>query len=93
MMRLTWKKQARETGLRSIGSGPRGYDLNLDGEQIAAVRANGGNWTQLQSGWYWHGGNDKTGRRNTYSEKLLFPTIDAAKESCRAWINSQLRKP
>lgn len=48
-MTLRWKKDERQTGLRSIGAGPRGSALRdgADGDELARVQAHG-------AGWFWY---------------------------------------
>ena len=58
MTRLRWKKNARQTGLASVGSGPRGSKYH-DGEKTyAVVSAHGGGWHGPVTGWYWVAGWD-----------------------------------
>ena len=77
-----WRKQPRETGLRSIGSGPRGYELRIGDEVIIHVSAYGGGWSQPLRGWYWYGMD-----RNTSTEKL-FATAEEAKAAADAFYKA-----
>lgn len=54
-MTLRWRKDPRETGLRSIGAGPQGHKLFLDDEEdyLATVSPSGGGWMGPLEGWYW----------------------------------------
>lgn len=36
-MRITWKREARGSGLVGVCQGPRGYYLNIDGKRVANV--------------------------------------------------------
>ena len=79
-----WRKQPNETGLRSIGQGPRGYELRLDGDVLIHVAAAGG--AALNGplrGWYWCGLD-----RNTYSEGKMFKTKEEAKADADAFYKS-----
>jgi len=51
--RLRWKQRPRETGLRSIGARPRGWDLHDGVDEYATVYPNGGGWQSQQAGWFW----------------------------------------
>lgn len=56
MTRLRWKMEARETGLRAVGAGPRGH-IYHDGKKVyARVSALGGGWHGAVHGWYWVAG-------------------------------------
>lgn len=82
-----WRKQPSETGLRSIGQGPRGYELRLDGEELIHVSPIGGgalNGPLL--GWYWYGLG-----RNTYTEREPFKTKEEAKADADAFYKSQAK--
>ena len=79
-----WRKQPSEGGLRSIGQGPRGYELRLDGEELIHVSAAGGNATGGPlRGWYWYGFGV-----NTYTTKPLFKTAEDAKADADAFYKS-----
>jgi hypothetical protein len=75
-----WRKQPSEGGLRSIGQGPRGYELRQDGEVIIAVHAYGGSALGGSlKGWYWYGMGV-----NTCNTKPLFKTKEEAKADADA---------
>lgn len=69
-----WRKTPSETGLRSVGQSPRGFELREGEEVICTVSASGGGWRGPLNGWYWYGDGV-----NTYNTKPLFPTKEAAK--------------
>jgi hypothetical protein len=80
-----WRKQPRETGLRSIGQAPRGYELRLDGDVLAWVSpAGGGALNGPVRGWYWCGFD-----RNTYREGKMWATAEEAREDCTAAYKAQ----
>jgi hypothetical protein len=73
-----WRKQPNETGLRSIGQAPRGFELRRGDEVVAYVSPAGG--AALNGplrGWYWVGFGV-----NTYSLGELFATAEDAKHAC-----------
>lgn len=84
-----WRKQPRETGLRSIGAPPRGYELRLDGETLAyVVPAGGGALNGPLRGWFWVGFG-----RNTYREDLpLFQTAEEARDDAHIAYRATLTK-
>ena len=82
-----WRKEPRETGLRSIGAAPRGYELRVDGEDVLRVRPAGGNWARKLEGWYWVGMG-----HNTYNEKPLFATAEEAKADADAYFKANRTK-
>lgn len=52
MMRITAKREDYLPGLASIGQGPRGYDLRVDGEVVGQVAARKkGMWDHDYTGW------------------------------------------
>lgn len=59
-MRLRWKKDAPETGLRSIGAAPRGSILHDGTKTYATVSPMGGGWRGAVTGWYFVAGWDSS---------------------------------
>ena len=91
-MRLTWKRQPHETGLRRVCQGERGYNLRLDSETVASVRLDrsimgegrGYFWScPARDLWPWH---------NTAAEGVFFATADEAKADCKAWIVAAIER-
>lgn len=87
--RASWRKQPSETGLRSIGQGPRGYELRIAGDDvIIRVQAAGGSATGGPlRGWYWYGMDV-----NTYNTKTLFKTAEEAKADADAFYKDNKDK-
>ena len=52
-IRLRWKKNPRETGLRAIGAGPRGSKLHDGQKQYASVYPLRNGFSAQSCGWYW----------------------------------------
>ena len=53
-MRVTFKLDAYETGLRAIGAGPRGYTIRLDGKDVGSIGPIGGAaFNGPLRGWYY----------------------------------------
>lgn len=90
-MRLTWKREPRETGLRSVGAAPRGSKLH-DGENTYAVTyPNVGGWARPQKGWYWVAGWDScVPTVNTYRSPV--ETEDEAKKAAREYVSKWISK-
>lgn len=84
-MRLTWRKQPSEGGLRSIGQSPRGAILKMDGEDIGRVTANRVGW-QRWMGWYWIAvsADGRVPLSNSCAKPAA--TIDDAKAECLAYV-------
>lgn len=76
-----WRKEPRETGLRSIGAGPRGYELRLGDDVILSVRPDGGNWARPLKGWFWVGMGQNTCRS-------LCATVEEAKAQADAYYKA-----
>ena len=91
--RLTWRKQPNETGLRSIGQGPRGAILKVDGEDVGRVYAYGRGITgDPHRGWYWTA-RDNAGHiplRNTAGKPVK--DLEEAKAACKAYVLECLAK-
>lgn len=70
MARVTLKLRPRETGLRSVGAGPRGYDVKVNGRRVGSVSSLGGHLGTPVRGWYFAVGDEKLGipYRNTCGE-------------------------
>lgn len=90
VMRITWKKEPKETGLRSVSQSPRGYDLRVDGERVGAVRANKVGWQQW-NGWWWYARSDKHGIPLRNEAGAPLKTIKEAKDACKAYVLASLQ--
>ncbi|WP_146123546.1 hypothetical protein [Burkholderia multivorans] len=63
MSTARWSKEPRETGLRAITQGERGFHLKKDGKILATVlplMMPGSRFTVI--GWYWYGFGQNTCR-------------------------------
>ena len=81
MGRMRWKREKVETGLRSVGAGPRGSKY-WDGCQVFARTApSGGNWRGPLEGWYFYGSGANTCRE-------LVETEEEAKAQAVAYISN-----
>lgn len=87
-MAARWRKQPPETGLRSIGARPRGYELRDKGEELMYVSPAGGGWSMDLKGWYWVGFGI-----NTYNTKPLFKTAEEAKADADAYFKANRKRP
>ena len=88
-IRLRWKRDAAETGLRSVGARPRGWHFHDGEETFAHVSPNGGGWGSIQNGWYWvaYSRGDMP-LKNTHREPCETP--EQAKEQAAAYVKSYL---
>jgi hypothetical protein len=92
--RITWRKQPNEGGLRSIGQGPRGAILRVDGEDVGRVQADGRNITcDPFRGWFWYARSDdgRVPLKNTAGEKPV-KDLEVAKAACEAYVRECLVK-
>ena len=91
-VRMTWRKQPYQTGLRAIGEGPRGAILRADGDDVGRVYPHGGGHRGAVTGWYWVARDDRRGvpLMNTHGESM--PTIDEAKAACAAYVRACLER-
>lgn len=88
-MRLTWRRQPSETGLSSIGQGPRGAILKVNGEDVGSVNARRIGLRFEWSGWYWSARiGDVVG--NSAADGRYYGDLDEAKRDCAAWVLRQL---
>lgn len=85
--RASWRKEPNETGLRSVGQGPRGYELRKDGDWLIKVAPSGGNWMRPLEGWYWYGLDT-----NTFNTKPLFATAEDALADAKAYYKEYVKQ-
>jgi hypothetical protein len=90
-MRLTWKRQASETGLRCVAQGPRGAILSIDGTHAGTVSPRSTGFHEW-SGWYWVAGwKSEVPHKNTSGRPVA--TLDEAKRDCEAYVRASLGMP
>ena len=88
-MRLTWKRDAKETGLRRIGAGPVGSTLHCGKTKYASVSALGGGMYGPVKGWYWVAGwSSGVPYKNTCGAPEA--TEDEAKKAAREYVVAHL---
>lgn len=94
-MRLTWKRQPRETGLRAVGAAPRGAILSVDGQQAGTVNAlSAGVGSFRWKGWYWVAGWDCRDRVPQYNScDTPTDSLEDAKGACEAYVRRALGLP
>ena len=86
---LRWKLNQKETGLRAVGAGPRGY-MYHDGKKIyASVSPLGGNWREPLRGWYWVAGWD-SGVPHKNTCKAPCETPEEAKKQAAEYVAKHL---
>ena len=87
---LRWKMEPRETGLRSIGAGPRGSILHDgSGDSLVSVVPDGGGCRGPLIGWFWVcSQRDWLPYANTY--KTPVATADEAKAAAMAYVKKHL---
>ena len=100
-MRLTWKKEPSLSGLASVGQGPRGKILSLDGAPIGWVYAARKGLCFEWDGWVWRAGNDigmasvNTGtmRARLRGYPPRYSALESAQEACEKYVREQLGMP
>ena len=90
-MRLTWRKQPHSAGLASIGEGPRGAILKVNGEDVGFVQATRVGWDFAWRGWNWYARGEGVPPRNEASVRIA--TAEEAKAACEAYVRACLAKP
>lgn len=90
--RLRWKKNPRETGLRSVMAWPRGSALHDGKKTYARVSALGGDWRGPVRGWYFVCSTDMVGEyANTCNEPA--PDEATAKAQAMAFVKARIQTP
>ena len=89
--RLRWKLDPQETGLRSIGAGPRGSTYH-DGEtEYACVASLDNGWSAPAKGWYWVAYAGKgVPYKNTCNEPV--DTEEEAKKQAQEYVKKHLKQ-
>jgi len=91
-MKLTWKREPRVTGLRSIGAPPVGSKLHDGNLTYARTYPHGGGMYGAVIGWYWVAGWDSdVPHKNTCNAPCATEeeAKDAAKEYVMKHINPE----
>lgn len=85
-MRITFKRDARETGLARVCQGPRGYEIRADGKRVGHVSPLcPDRW--IITGWYWYcAANDAMNIELRNTAKTPVKTVDEAKAQAKAYI-------
>jgi hypothetical protein len=88
-VRLRWKLEPAETGLRAVGAAPRGYVYHDGQTEYARIHPNGGGWRRRQNGWYWVV-PEQYGipYANTCHEPVA--TAEQAKADCEAYCKAEI---
>lgn len=83
-MRITWKREEKSSGIAGVRQGPRGYNLNVNGERVASV-----NWVRMCNAWMWSvAKNDDLGIpwSNSSARGVYYQDIERAKMECKAYV-------
>ena len=88
-MKLRWKKEPRETGLRAIGAGPQGYIYHNGEEEFIHLKPIGGNYARPLVGWYWYSFNKSIPYKNTNENPCK--TLEEAKKEASEYVQKNLK--
>lgn len=86
MSRLTWSRQPRETGLRAVCAGPRGWILKVDGVRVGDVSAAYKGLSRDIRGWDFMARGDGIPWKNSAAEGVFYPDDEAAKTACKTYV-------
>lgn len=89
---LSWRKEPNKKGLNSIGQGPRGAILKVDGIDLARVYAKNIGWTYRYEGWYVVCRDLVTGYPVLNTCEKPSATLEEAKILCEANVREQLAR-
>jgi len=84
-MKITFKREARYTGLAAIGQGYRGFDIRLDGEDIGTISGYKERWNPTKFYFYLHY-NGKTINTATKESFQIFDSEDDAKAAVKKFL-------
>ena len=90
VMRFTWSKEPRQTGLAGVCQGPRGFVLKHGCAEVATVSPltdGPSRWTP--NGWYWCAENMAGVRHNSLWNTPRYATPDEAKTACLAYAKTK----
>jgi hypothetical protein len=93
-VRLTWKRQANESGLAGVCQQERGWDLRANGVCVASVRPARRGFERDTVGWWWSCPSDDTrgiGWKNTASAAVKTP--EEARDACEYYIRKAMNLP
>jgi hypothetical protein len=90
--RLRFRLCPKETGLRAIGAGPRGWDLLYGDLCIGGVSPIGGGWGGPVTGWYWVASEASVGVPWCNTCHTPSATPEEAKAACMAYVRECLSK-
>lgn len=52
-IKMAWRREPNEEGLRRVGQGERGWDLWSGKSRVGSVRPKYENWGRIKVGYYW----------------------------------------
>lgn len=92
-IRMSWKRQPRDTGLAGVAQGWRGWDLNVGKANVGYVRARRGLVRSQPSEFYWVARCDKPNvplMNSAASSAILAQTPAAAVAELEAYVKLHL---
>lgn len=93
-MRITAKRHERESGLRRMFAGERGWDIKIDGERVGSV-GHGRLIEKPYGYWYFAVGSSKYGvpRRNTACDGERYATGEEARDAALKYVKECATAP
>lgn len=82
-MRITFRKEAPETGLARVTAGPRGYEIRVDGKMAGRCSMMRNGYKYEWHGWYFYATYSGLSA-NTCSSPV--ETLEEVKAAAKAWI-------
>ena len=89
---LRWRREPRETGLRGVCQGTRGWELRYGKVDVGSVSIHSPGDRWAEGPWYWVASAQEVGipLRNTACDGLVYETAEAAKGGCLAYVERHL---
>lgn len=87
---LRWRREPRETGLRSVCQGERGWELRRGGERLASVSVQTRGWSKEKIGYYFSGRIGNVFINTAAEGRAPFPDSESAKREAEKWVKDQI---
>lgn len=85
-MRITFRREERETGLARVCQGTRGWDINVNGVRVGGVRPS---HRHSSESWFWYVGSNVLGLPYISTCNEPVTTSEEAKLAAKEWVLAQ----